>query len=278
MITLKDIGINETNKTYIIAEIGINHGGSLDKAKALIESASKTGCDAVKFQTYLTEKRAPKNKPEIFKILKDCELDFENFSDLKIYSESLGLDFFSTPFDIESVDYLESINTKLYKVASFDVENFLLLEYLAKLKKPIIMSCGMSSLEEIKNAVQKIKSYNEKIAILHCISSYPTNENEANLNTITTLCKNFEDCVVGQSDHTNGIKVPTYAVALGAKIIEKHFKIDERMECIDAPVSITEEQMRTMVADIRNLEKIMGESFLGISENQKETTVFRRKS
>ena len=132
MKILRDYGFNTDNKTYIIAEIGINHGGDLDTAIKLIDSAAKTGCDAVKFQTYLTEQRAPKGNREVFDVLKKCELPFSDFEKLKDHSKSYGIDFFSTPFDRESIEYLESIETDLYKVASFDVVNKELLRDLSK--------------------------------------------------------------------------------------------------------------------------------------------------
>ena len=247
---LKKFGFNTNNRTYIIAEIGINHRGDINVAKKLIESAARTGVDAVKFQTYLTEKRAPKNNKEIFKILKDLELPFEAFRELKDYSKYCGVDFFSTPFDKESVEYLEKIKTDLYKIASFDVVNHQLLEEVSRTGKPVIMSVGMSNLDEIESAYNILKKGTKNIAILHCISSYPTPEENSNLSNMYEIQKRF-NCIVGQSDHTNDIKVPIYAAAAGAQILEKHFKIDENFECIDSPVSITEVQMKKLVNEIR---------------------------
>lgn len=274
---LKKFGFNTENRTYIVAEIGINHRGDVDVAKRLIESAAKTGADAVKFQTYLTEKRAPKNNKEIFKILKDLELPFEAFKELKDYSKYCGIDFFSTPFDRESVEYLEKINTDLYKIASFDVVNHKLLEEVSKTGKPVIMSVGMSNLDEIENAYNILKKGTNNIAILHCISSYPTPEEESNLSNIYEIQKKF-NCIVGQSDHTNDIKVPTYAAAAGAQILEKHYKIDEDFECIDSPVSITEIQMKKLVDEIRKLEKIFGAESFEVKEIEKSAQIFKRPS
>ena len=151
MKTILDLGIKANGKVFTIAEIGINHGGDINIAKQLINSAVKAGADAVKFQTYITEKRVPSDSP-IFTILKNCELPFEAFKELKEYSDAKGVIFFSTPFDEESVDYLESIKVELYKIASFDIGNMDLLEKVAKTNKPIIMSVGMSNIDEIKNA------------------------------------------------------------------------------------------------------------------------------
>ena len=279
-LTIKDLkkfGFNTDNRTYIVAEIGINHRGDVNVAKKLIESAAKTGADAVKFQTYLTEKRAPKNNKEIFKILKNLELPFEAFKELKDYSKYCGVDFFSTPFDKESVEYLEKINTDIYKIASFDVVNHKLLEEVSKTGKPVIMSVGMSNLAEIENAFNILKKGTNNIAILHCISSYPTPEEKSNLSNIYKIQKKF-NCIVGQSDHTNDIKVPIYAAAAGAQILEKHYKINEDFDCIDSPVSITEIQMKKLVDEIRKLEEIFGAESFEVKEIEKNAQIFKRPS
>jgi len=274
---LKDYGFNTKNKTYIIAEIGINHRGSVEVAKQLIDSAVRAGVDAVKFQTYITEKRAPKGNEAIFQILKKLELPFEAFKELKEYTKQYNIDFFSTPFDKESVDYLESIGTDLYKIASFDIVNHQLLKEVAKTGKPVILSVGMSNLDEIREAYKILREGTKNIAILHCISSYPTKEEDAKLSNISKLQTEF-NCIIGQSDHTNGIKVPLYAVAAGAQIIEKHYKIDDDFECVDAPVSITEKQMKNLVKEIRNIEKIFGDEEFGMREAEQGIDIFRRPS
>jgi sialic acid synthase SpsE len=276
MKNLKSHGFNTKNKTYIIAEIGINHGGDLDLAKKLIESAARAGVDAVKFQTYLTEKRVSKDSP-IFDILKKCELSFDSFLELKLHSEKFNVDFFSTPFDDESVDYLESINVGMYKIASFDIVNTNLLKKISKTSKPIILSVGMSNLKEITNAFEIIKSNSENIALLHCVSSYPTLEKDSNLSVISKLKESF-DCIIGHSDHTNDIQVPLYAACCGAQILEKHFMIDENMDCVDSSVSITEKQMKKLVKQIRRIETIMGSTELKTRECENGALTFRRKS
>ena len=231
MKNLKDFGINTSHRTYVIAEIGLNHGGDLALAKKMIDAAVSAGVDAVKFQTYLTEKRTFPGSP-IFDILKKCELPFEAFKELKDYSKGKNVDFFSTPFDDDSVDYLDSIGCDLYKVASFDVVNIPFLRKVAKTGKPVILSVGMSDLTEIRTAYNTLKEHTNNIALLHCISAYPTQEADANLAAVHTLQSEF-DCVIGQSDHTDGILVPLYAVAAGAQIIEKHFKMDGQDDCVD---------------------------------------------
>ena len=276
MKDLKKYGFNTENKTFVIAEIGINHNGDVNLAKKLIDSAVNSGVDAVKFQTYITEKRVSLDSP-IYEILKKCELEFSEFEELKNYSENKGVSFFSTPFDKESVDFLDSIGVDYYKIASFDVVNHKLLEKVSKTQKPLILSVGMSNLKEITDAHDIIKSNNNKIALLHCISSYPTMEKDANLAVIPKL-KSLFDCVIGQSDHTNDIAVPLYAVCTGAQIIEKHFMIDKRMKCVDSSVSITETQMAKLVVEIRRVETILGSDNINIRACEIGSTQFRRSS
>jgi len=276
MKNLNKYGFNTSKLFYTIAEIGINHGGDVDLAKKLIDSAVRAGTDSVKFQTYLTEKRVPGDSP-IFDILKQCELPFEVFEELKKHAEGQGVEFFSTPFDDESVQCLEDIGVNLYKVASFDVVNHKLLKRITETGKTVIMSVGMANLSEIQDAYKILKEKTDRIAILHCVSAYPTNENDANLAVIASLKSEF-DCVIGQSDHTNDIKVPLYAAAMGAQILEKHYKINEDMDCIDAPVSITEKNMREMITEIHRLENIIGEQEIGCKETEQETKQFRRHS
>lgn len=273
---LSDYGFKTKNRTYVIAEVGINHGGNLELAKKLIESAKRSGCDAVKFQTYITEKRTPKNSP-IYNILKECELPFKAFDDLKRCADDNGINFFSTPFDEESVDYLDNLGVDLIKVASFDITNPSFLKKVAQKNLPVILSTGMSNLSEIKTAYETLKSGTDKIALLHCVSSYPTQPEDSNLASIFVLKQNF-DCVIGHSDHTNDIKVPLMAVAAGAQVIEKHYRIDSSMECVDSPVSISEAQMAELVKQTRFIEKVMGQEKKELQKTEQGTTQFRRHS
>ena len=276
MKELNNYGFNTSKLFYTVAEIGINHGGDEDLAKKLIDSAVRAGADSVKFQTYLTEKRVAGDSP-IFDILKKCELPFEAFENLKKYSEAQGIEFFSTPFDDESVQCLEDIGVNLYKVASFDVVNHKLLRRIAETGKTVIMSVGMANLLEIQDAYKILKEKTNNMAILHCVSAYPTDENDANLAVINSLKEEF-DCVIGQSDHTNDTQVPLFAAAMGAQVLEKHFKIDDAMDCIDAPVSITEDQMLELSKDLKRLETILGKSEIGIVGAEKNTMQYRRPS
>lgn len=277
MKKLNKYGLKTDKNTYVIAEIGINHGGNINVAKRLIDSAVRSGADAVKFQTYLTEKRAPKNNKEMFDILKKCELPFEAFIKLKEYADNLGVEFFSTAFDEESVDFLNDIGCDIFKIASFDVTNHKLLRKVAKTKKNVILSVGMSNIKEVTEAYKILKEETDNIILLHCISAYPTNEEDANLAAIQTLKSKF-DCVIGQSDHTSDIFVPLCAVCAGAQVIEKHFKIDEHMDCVDSPVSITEEQTKKMILQIRRIENIFGTGVVATTPAQKSVEVFRRFS
>ena len=276
MKNLKDFGFKTVNKTYIIAEIGINHNGDINLAKKMIESAARSGVDAVKFQTYITEKRVPSDSP-IFDILKKCELPFDAFLELQLHAEKHNVEFFSTPFDNESIDYLESINVGMYKIASFDIVNKNLLKRISLTSKPIILSVGMSNIDEINEAFNILSLNNKNIALLHCVSSYPTDEKDSNLSVISKLKESF-DCVIGQSDHTNNIKVPLYAVCCGAQILEKHFMINDDMDCVDSPVSITEKQMSELVKETRRIEIIMGSQDLKTRECEKGALNFRRKT
>jgi len=264
-------------KTFVIAEIGINHNGNFEKAKKLIDSAKRAGVDAVKFQTYITEKRVKKNSP-IYNILKKCELSFDEFYLLKKYAQNKKIEFMSTPFDIESFNFLKKIGVNKIKISSFDTVNIKFLKEISKKKSDFIMSVGMSTYEEIKKAVKILGSNSKnKISLLHCVSSYPTNEKDSQLNCIPIL-KNLFKYDIGHSDHTNDIFVPLCAVAMGAKIIEKHFMINSKMRCVDKPVSITEEQMKKLVINIRRFENSLGNNFLGLRKNEKQFQVYRRHS
>ncbi|MDD5421881.1 MAG: N-acetylneuraminate synthase family protein [Candidatus Omnitrophica bacterium] len=273
---LKDYGLGTNNGIYVIAEIGINHMGDIDSARNLIGSARRAGADAVKFQTYVTERRTHKGSP-IFDILKRCELPFEAFRELKDYSSSLDIEFFSTPFDAESVDFLESIGCRIYKVSSFDVTNHALLSRVAATGKTVMMSVGMADMGEIQDAYNILKGGTSKVALLHCISAYPSRPEDADLAAIYVLKEKF-DCLIGQSDHTNDIVIPLYAASAGAQVIEKHYKIDERMDCADAAVSITEKQMTRMVEEMRRLDKALGKGELGVRPAEKGCEIFRRKA
>ena len=280
MFKLQDFNFKTAYDTYVIAEIGINHGGSLKKALEIVKSASKTGCDAVKFQTYDSEKRAPKKKfPDLHEILKGCQLKFSEFSEIKNYCDDLKIEFISTAFDRESIEFLESINMNIFKISSFDLINLELIKKISSLGKTNIFSVGMGSKEEVMKASQILESNPKcKNAILHCVSSYPTQIKDSNIVSINYLKNTFKNFLVGLSDHTPDIKVPSYAVALGARIIEKHYKIDEHMDCIDSSVSITQNQMKDLVSEIRFIEKILGTEKADVLDSEKDIIQYRRSN
>lgn len=267
--------INNLKKPFLIAEAGINHNGSVNQAIKMINSAKKSGADAIKFQTYITNKRVKKNNP-VYKILKKCELTHEDFEKIKIHCDKKKIIFFSTPFDIESINFLEKLKVKLYKVASFDVSNYQLLKRIISTKKPTIVSTGMASLNEIKKTYKMFKTNKVDLALLHCISSYPNKEEASYLSNIKYLKSKF-DCTIGFSDHTNDINTSIYSFLLGAKIIEKHFVISKSMNCIDKPVSIDSFQFKEMKREIDRLIRILGKIKFGIRPEEKNTKIFKRK-
>ena len=279
MQILKNYNFNTFNSTYVIAEIGINHGGCIKKALEIIDSASRTGCDAVKFQTYISEKRAPKKKfPELYDIIKSCELSLADFEKIKAYCDELGIEFISTAFDEESIDFLNSINMNIFKISSFDLINLKLIKKIASLGKTNIISTGMGAEKEIDNAYKILADNNHcKNAMLYCVSSYPTNYKDVNLISIAYLKQRYKNFIIGLSDHTTGIRVPSYGVALGAQIIEKHYKINDDMSCVDKAVSITEKQMKNLVLNIRFIEEILGKEKKGLVASEKDVIKFRRK-
>ena len=260
---------------FIIAEAGINHNGKVKEALKLVDAAKKTGVSAIKFQTYKTEKRTKKNSV-IFDILKKCELNYSDFKIIKDYCDEKKIVFFSTPFDIEAIDFLESIKVKLYKISSFDVQNLELIQRIIKTKKPCIFSTGMSNLNSITNTYNLFKKKKVETGILHCISSYPNTEENSFLSNISVLKQKFKS-TIGLSDHTNDIKTSLYSYILGAKIIEKHFKINENHKCVDSAVSIVPSQMSKLIYQINNFNKINGKPKFGVRPNEKLATAFRRK-
>lgn len=259
---------------YIIAEIGVNHNGNIDIAKQLILAAQKAGCNCVKFQTYKTEELvteyANKAKYQIentkkaqetqFQMLKKLELKYEDFAVLKQFCQNLGIDFLSTPFDKESVDLLEKLGVTQYKVSSGDLTNKPLLQYIAGKGKKIMLSTGMATLDEIKDAIQWINEMgNDKIILFHCTSNYPAPLDSVNMNAMLTLKKEFP-YPVGYSDHTEGIEISMMAVAMGAVVIEKHFTLDKKMDGPDHKASIEPDELAALAQNIRKIEKAFGTS------------------
>lgn len=275
---------------FIIAEAGVNHNGDINIAKKLVDYAFEAGVDAIKFQTFKAENLVTKNALKAnyqkqttgngnqYEMLKKLELSYDDHLILKKYCDEKGIIFISTPFDFESVDLLVKLDIPLYKISSGDLTNLPLVNYIAKLNKPMIISTGMADLGEVEDAVEAIKETgNNKISLLHCTSNYPTDYGDVNLNAMITL-KNAFKLPIGYSDHTAGIEVPVAAVAMGAKIIEKHFTLDKSMEGPDHKASLNPEELKQMVISIRNVEKAFGNGIKRCTESEQNTKKVARKS
>ena len=269
---------NKMDGVFTIAEIGLNHNGSLKSAISHIKAAKKCGCDAIKFQTYITEKRIQDPNSELRPILKKLELSYKDFEEIKKFSDSIGIKFFSTAFDQEAVEFLVNIGVDLFKVASFDTSNDDLFKVLINKSNKIIFSTGMTEIKIIESLVNKISNKVSTLGILHCVSSYPTPIEEARLANIPYLVNKFPNTIIGYSDHTQGILTPSIVVGMGAKIVEKHFKLYDDYECIDASVSIGPENMKKMIHYIRDAYCMIGKEFFGVSEIEKAATIFKRSN
>ena len=268
--------IGGKNPVFVIAEGGINHNGSVKLAKKIIEKAKNSGADAVKFQTFKAEDLvSPKSKT--FKIFKKVELAYEDFSELSDYAKSQKIIFFSTPFSTEAVDLLQKIGVPAFKIASGDLTDIPLIKYAASKKKPMIISTGMANVNEIKDAVKSIQSKNKKIIIMHSNSSYPTPTNETNLLSIRYLTKKF--CYpIGYSDNGKDMLVPIIAVALGAKIIEKHFTINRKLSGPDQKLSADPSDLKNLIENIRLVEKMFGKEEKKCQPSELENIIAARRS
>ena len=277
---------------YVIAEAGVNHDGSFKDAKRLIKEAKKAGADAIKFQTFkadnLVRKTSPKaeyQKKERFResqyeMLKRLELSFNDFKKLKEYAESMSIDFMSTPFDIESLEFLVSIGVKKLKISSGEITNKPLLQKVASKKLPTILSTGMSDLKDVNNAVNILKKNGlnlNKLTILHCNTDYPSNFQDINLNAMDTISKKF-GVKVGYSDHTLGSEVALGAVALGASVIEKHFTLDKNRMGPDHSASLNPEELKKFVTSLKNLKIALGDSRKKPSMSEIKNIIPSRKS
>ena len=263
-------------KNFLIAEAGINHNGNLKTAIRLVDAAKESGADAIKFQTYKTERRVHKKYTKVFDILKKCELTYKEFKIIKDYSDYKKIKFFSTPFDLEAVDFLHSLKVNLFKVASFDISNKPLIDKILEKKTKTIVSTGMASLHEINTVYKKFKKKKIPLILLHCISSYPNKIENSYLSNINFLKKKF-NCEIGLSDHSNGIEVPIYSALLGVRYIEKHFKINANHKCVDAKVSITKNQFINLKKNLSQISKIIGKPKFGVRSEELNSTIFKRK-
>ena len=279
------------NKVLIIAEAGVNHNGSINLAKKLIDVAAKAGVDYVKFQTFKTENLASKSAPSAdyqkkstsdsqFDMLKKLELDKGTHEILIDYCKNRGVKFLSTAFDLDSIDLLEELNIPFYKIPSGELTNLPYLEKIAATGKEVIISTGMANLKEIKESVtvfQNAGYSNEKIKVLHCNTEYPTPMEDVNLNAMLTIAQEC-NVEVGYSDHTLGVEVPIAAVSLGAKVIEKHFTLDKTMQGPDHKASLEPDELVHMVKSIRNIEKALGRAEKEPTASEKKNLLIARKS
>lgn len=287
--------IGKGRPVFIVAELGVNHNGDLELAKKMIKSAKKCGADAVKIQSFVTEEfvgdknlkytyksQGKKVTESQYKMFKRLELSRKEQKELFLFAKKQGIILFSTPQDssFEMADYLcgREINMPAIKVGSDDLTNLPMLSYYAKKKKPIIISTGMAEMEEIKEAVKTIEAGgNKEIVILKCTSLYPTPPKECNLEQIKTFQDAFDN-IIGYSDHTQGILAVIYAVALGAKVIEKHFTLSKKMAGPDHWFSADPEELKQMSDAIREIEKMSGSPEIKLSKAEKRMRLQSRRS
>ena len=274
--------------TYIIAEMSANHAGSIDRAKEIMHAAKESGADCIKIQTYTADTMTIDCHNQYFNIT-DGTWEGENLYSLycKAYTpwewqaellaeaKKIGIDFFSTPFDKTSVDFLESIGMDFYKIASFELVDLPLIDYVAAKGKPIIMSTGMANIGEIQEAVATIQKHHNQLALLKCSSAYPALSSQMNLKTIANMKEVF-GVPVGLSDHSMGSVGAVTAVALGASIIEKHFCISRTIKNPDSTFSMEPAEFQAMVQDIRQAEKAIGHVNYAVTEDEQENIIFRR--
>jgi len=281
--------IGQNQPTYIVAEMSANHNQSYDEAIKIVETAKACGADAIKLQTYTPDTLTIDCGNKFFRIentiwegkklydlYQESYTPWEWHQKLKNVAENIGLDFFSTPFDASAVHFLEKLNIPVYKIASFEIVDFPLINTVAKTGKPIIISTGMAKIEEIEEAVSILKKSDcTELALLKCTSSYPAKPEDANLRTIPHMLKTF-NLPIGLSDHTPGIAVPIAAISLGACIVEKHFTLSRKNSAADSSFSLEPEEFKSMVDNIRIAEKALGTVSYTISKQQRTTFNFRK--
>lgn len=275
---------------YIIAEAGVNHNGSFDLACKLVDAAKSAGVDCIKFQTFKsknlvshTAQKADYQKNTTgdgsqVDMLKKLELSYDEFIALKKYCDKVGITFLSTPFDFDSIDFLNSIDMPFWKIPSGEITNLPYLLALARTGKPVVMSTGMCEIEEIEAAIKVLRENGIKdIKLLHCNTEYPTPFEDVNLRAMQTMRDAF-GLEVGYSDHTKGIEVPVAAVAMGASVIEKHFTLDRNMEGPDHKASLEPGELAAMVSSIRHIEKALGNGDKTPSPSEQKNISIARKS
>ena len=280
-------------KTIIIAEAGVNHNGSIKIARDLIDVASDAGADFVKFQTFKAEslstihaekadyqKNLTDKSESQFTMLKKLELSLKDHKLLIDYSKRKNIKFLSTAFDIDSIDLLDDLGIPFFKIPSGELTNLPLLRHIGKMGKSVILSTGMSTMDEVTKSVNILINSGisrSHLTVLHCNTEYPTPLEDVNLNAMLTI-KNKLGLNVGYSDHTLGIEVPIAAVAMGATVIEKHFTLDRRMQGPDHKASLEPDELKKMITNIRNIEKALGSKNKNPSKSEKKNILIARKS
>jgi N,N'-diacetyllegionaminate synthase len=278
-------------QTFIIAEAGVNHNGSPAMAKRLVDAAAKAGTDAVKFQTFnarrLASAKAPKAQYQLrttdaresqMEMLARLELSCESHRELQEYCKRQDIVFLSSPFDEGSSDFLENLGVELFKIPSGEITNIPFLSHIARKGLPIILSTGMATLSEVETAVRTLeKERNSNIVLLHCVSNYPAQPSDVNLRAMITMKETFQ-IPVGYSDHTEGIEVAIAAVALGARVIEKHFTLDRDLPGPDHRASLEPDELKTLVQSIRRVEASMGTGRKEPAPSEAESARAARKS
>lgn len=277
----------------IIAEAGVNHNGDILLAKKMIEAAKEAGADYIKFQTFIPQDMVASNaqKADYQKestaaeesqqdMLKKLALTFDEFKELKEYCEDTGIGFLSTPFDFKSIEFLQGLDLDFWKVPSGEITNLPYLKKLAKTGKPMVLSTGMCTLQEVSDALKILYEEGiskENITLLQCNTEYPTPYKDVNLKAMKKMSEAFE-VKTGYSDHTKGIEIPLAAVAMGAAVIEKHFTLDRRMEGPDHKASLEPQELKDMITGIRHIEEAMGNGEKKPTESEKKNIAVARKS
>jgi N-acetylneuraminate synthase/N,N'-diacetyllegionaminate synthase len=291
MLCIGDKQIGPDQPAFFIAEAGVNHNGNVENAKRLVEIAADAGADAVKFQTFRAEELASSTAPKAkyqkdhsgadesqFEMLKRLELSAENFQEIEKHARLKGIIFLSTPFDTESVDMLDHLGMPAFKIPSGEITNWPLLEHIAAKHEPVILSTGMSYLSEVEEAIGVLRVAGcSQLAILHCTSNYPATAASSNLRAMQTIFETF-GVPTGLSDHTLGMEMAIAAVAMGARIIEKHFTLDKSLPGPDHQASLAPDELRSLIHSIREVESGMGDGVKRPTPSEEETRDVARRS
>lgn len=282
---------SEFKRAYLIAEIGVNHNGDMQLAKKMIDAAKSSGADAVKFQTFTASKLVSEGTPKVeyqknttspseshYEMIRRLELSLDSHLELKDYCDQVGIDFLSTPYDVESAKFLDKLGVKFFKTASADLVDFQLHQFIASTGKPAIIATGMATLDEVERVVRLyIEAGNSNVILLHCVSNYPCSDSSINLLAIKAIADAFS-LPVGFSDHSVGNVAAVLSIALGAKVIEKHFTLDKNLPGPDHLASSTPDEFYELATSVRRAEKILGKSQKSCQEEEKQMARVSRKS